>query len=809
MSILPSRKTAVGDGLRAAAALLVVLLVLWPLFALGLYDPVPQFFAFWHAALVLGLVFILALREDRPFVLTGPRAAVAALWLVYVLSTFVASVPRAAVQEVIKYGLYGVVFLSVSELVRSTTRADDLAPEPASALRRLVSPPGLVLGVWGAAVILSVASLLAASGVLPFDVVRAGRLYTFLQYPNSAGSLVGAAFLTGLGLRRVWNGRGRVVDALLAAGQWALLVVFLLTASRGAWLVMPVALVVTFFLWPPGRRLAAVGDMAATGLVAVAAAPLLSGAFGRPLAGVALVLGGLGVAVAAGWVARRFAALPARRQAAVVLGVLVLVGGLGAGLLATGNLPAVLAERLTNLDLSQRSAWERLVWAKDAFEIVKDHPLLGVGGGGWGSRYYQYQSYGYFTREIHNDFMDIWVETGTVGLAAFLALIGASAYVTWRLARARRGPDPEGSALVAALGGAWVMLVVHSALDFNLALGCVGIYLWATFGTVDGLWAAEVSPEAPRSRPARRRRGADRSEVAAAVLWPRLGVTIVVAALALLSLSLYGGAAARSQAGRLFMELKLEASYAAFERATNLDPWSPQLRMDRASASEKMFNATGDYVFIQDARSQMEAAIRLDRYHPNHHALYGSFALRYGGIEVAVQALEESLRLHPFEPKRYEQVAEVHFLLGRHYLTGGQRDLARRHLEQSVAVLDRLAAQAAKVPDYVPDLLRLPALTPTVALHTGQSLSLLGRWDEAADLLRFAHETQLMRQARETEESVRVRKMEAALWLGLVEERRGNDEEARTYLAEAREALPLMGVIVDQLRPLLGQAGTP
>ncbi|MGI6423707.1 MAG: O-antigen ligase family protein [Tepidanaerobacteraceae bacterium] len=55
-------------------------------------------------------------------------------------------------------------------------------------------------------------------------------------------------------------------------------------------------------------------------------------------------------------------------------------------------------------------------------KIIKEYPILGTGGGGWKAIYQAYQSYRYFTTEVHSFFLQLWVETGTVGLLALLAL---------------------------------------------------------------------------------------------------------------------------------------------------------------------------------------------------------------------------------------------------------------------------------------------------------------------------------------------------------------------------------------------------
>ena len=504
------------DRLRPLVYALFAPLFAWPLFAGGLYNEFPRFAALWEVVAAFLVVALLAVREGRSLRATPVRLAALALWLAYVLAAItVAVAPRAALVDVVKHGLYLAVFLVASEITLTGRRA--VPGETAKASRagvqdtgtprlRLAGGEGLAQAAWAAASLLALLSLAAGVGLLPFQAVQGGRLYTFLSYPNSAGSLFGTAFIVGLGLGRGWLARSRVGVTVRAAGQWLCLVALLLTMSRGAWLVFPIALGLALLIWPAGRRLAPIGEVAFTGVAALAIGPFLAAHFGQPAVGGGLLLLGLAAAVGAGWLGRWFGSLPARRQVTVTVAAALAVALAVGGLLLITGIPDVLRDRLTGFSLSERSVWERLVWSRDALAIVKDHPILGLGGGGWASRYFQYQSYGYFTTEVHNDFAQVWVETGTLGLLALLALLGTTVLTMRRLLRARReAGDTAGRVFLAAIGGGAGMLVLHSALDFDLTLAAMGIFLWGFLGIIDGLYLAEVPPSAPPTVAASRR----------------------------------------------------------------------------------------------------------------------------------------------------------------------------------------------------------------------------------------------------------------------------------------------------------------
>jgi len=806
--------------LRLVAYTLLAPLFLWPLLAGGLYGETPRFIALWETGAAFLLVFHLAAQEKRPLRGTPVRWAAFALWAAYVAAAIAAAiVPRAALGEVLKHSLYLAAFLVASELVLSGRRAasgeaGQVSPAGAKDARgvgsRLAGAEGVTLAVWTAVSFMGLVSLVAAVGLLPFETVQFDRLSTFMFYSNSAASLSGAAFLVGLGLSQGWPARSRTGAAVRAVGQWVCLVALLLTMSRGAWLVFPFAFGLVLFLSPPGWRLALIGEAALTGVAALAAGSLLAGSFGDPIAGGGLLLAGLVAAVGAGWLGRWFRRLPARGQLPVTLAAILAVALAVGGVFAFAGVPDLLRERLTGFSLSEQSLWERLAWSGDALSIVKDYPIFGLGGGGWASRYFQYQSYGYFTSEIHNDFAQIWVEAGTLGFLAFLTLLGTTAFALRRLVQARcEVGDASGCVFLASLGGGAGMLILHSALDFNLTLAAMGIILWTFLGVVDGLYLAEAGPGGPGAvassgrLPRSKRRHGDADLPSAWRSWTLpllavLGVSLLAASLAV------GNHFARKGA-RLGSEGRYEESLVCFEQASKFDPLSSSIRTALALTMESLSRQSGDQNLRARAVREMQAAADLDSYNPDVHNTFGLFALRNGLADLGLSELEKALELHPFDAGRYGQVAQACLLLGQLYLGEGERERATAYLERGTEIPAALAAQATMVPDYVPKHMTLPAESPIVCIWSGKAEALLGHWDRAAELLEVAREAELCRQARETPELVATRQAEAAFWLSVVEEFRGNEDEAEAYRA-ALGITDASDPVLEKLRQLLSLA---
>ncbi len=130
-----------------------------------------------------------------------------------------------------------------------------------------------------------------------------------------------------------------------------------------------------------------------------------------------------------------------------------LVAGLALGAAAFLLLPQVRARFGTAFDV-RGNADRVFVWSRAA-EIIRDHPVRGIGFGNYPrvcGAYYDRVDPGFYMRTwAHNTELSMLAETGPLGLAAFLWLGIAAAATLWRRVRAGDGLAVGGAAAAAAL----------------------------------------------------------------------------------------------------------------------------------------------------------------------------------------------------------------------------------------------------------------------------------------------------------------------------------------------------------------------
>jgi O-antigen ligase len=122
--------------------------------------------------------------------------------------------------------------------------------------------------------------------------------------------------------------------------------------------------------------------------------------------------------------------------------------------LGTGALSPILASR-ANLDSSGRSGAAGASW-----ELVTEQPLTGTGVGEATLVWSGPGGFPAIAKYAHNEYLQILVDLGAVGLALLLGLI-AAVVVAIRRARPTGQPDIRSGAIAAL-----VAFAVHSAFDF-------------------------------------------------------------------------------------------------------------------------------------------------------------------------------------------------------------------------------------------------------------------------------------------------------------------------------------------------------
>jgi O-antigen ligase len=392
------------------------------------------------SAALVGVALLAGLRDQRwagatPVLLAASGLAV---W----------AVARAAVNGAAETA--GPVVLSVVCLVGAlvvTQRAD-------AAQRELCAQ-----AVVGIGVLVALAGWIGVAGRIPGwttvadGLVRAGSTVT---YPNATAALLAALTVLAVSLRG---------SLPRAGGTYLLLVGLGSTLSRAGLLALLAGLVVLSVLAgprPTARQLAAPGLGALVAIAALAPSIPVT-ASSRPVLAAFGLVAGLVITIGLTRLRDRM------RLIAVLVGfaLTVTAGVVVAG--SSGTLHRLATSRIT------LSSPDRDGATHAALDLVAARPVTGVGPGRAWLSFTAPTGEQRAMRYVHNEYLQVLVELGLIGLVLLLCLLVAVALTVWR---GRRD-----STLWAGSVAGLTVLIVHSGFDFLWHLPAVLL----TAGILTGL----------------------------------------------------------------------------------------------------------------------------------------------------------------------------------------------------------------------------------------------------------------------------------------------------------------------------------
>lgn len=743
---------------------------------------------------VIPLLFILFLYEqyrnrDQEFFNSPLDWAMLALLLAYVLSLTNAVNTRLAIIGVMKITAYVMIFWMCFRAARQST-----------GVRTIITTcytSGLGMAIFG---------LLVYCGVINYPYVQAGdRIASTLEYANTLGIYMAVIFFLGWGLllstkNIAWRG-------ILAAGNTLLLMALLGSLSRGTWLLYPIAGLLYIFLQAKGQRLAALFSWLSSlipGLLLgrlFLAAPSGSGAIIYILAGMVFAAG---VQIGLDYLYLRLKQndkLPGKKLSRTVIAaflVLMLAGALTSSSFKSFFTQGAIA-RLTQISLQDQNVQLRFEFSRNALQIIKDYPITGVGAGGWEALYHKYALHLYWSVTAHNYPLQTWLESGTIGLLALIAIWVLFLGHLWRVWRSSLD-NKRAFALFWSAALACLLLAAHSVIDWDMSFSSVAFLLFGLMGTVKA-WSVAI-PETRNSVPAKAKKRAEKK-----FHWKReflAGISIgVIVGLTLTVFSACLWSASNSfNTAKKVMNQDPNRALTLFNQATSLDSLNAAYWNQTANFWEAVFIADKSSQAYQQMMNSCQKAVELEPYNikilNNANRIY----IGMGDYDKALNLTELLIRANPQDPAAYENLAINQVLKGLQYLESGDVAKAKAVWQQSLLVKDRVPLQM----DF-----------PVVGLNltSGQALLLLGERVQGEQylvaMLNSSAEpvSQWYGTVQQRNDEVHAYRNQSRIWLAAWLETSGKTDEAQSLLAQVTDSSDpnIIRTQVERVKGWLQKAG--
>lgn len=745
------------DGFSLIALIGVCLLLFLTPFFRGLFFPDDQQKALLFIAMSFGLILISKWRSgDNSFLSHPLDYLMLAFPLAYILSAFNAANYGLAVDEAADVLLCFVLYWCVVNLARNRKTVDIL-----------------LCIIFSAGLAVSLAGLMTLTGLINIKdgVQQDVRIASTLQYPNALAGYLVIVITAGIYLWRkssfsetdagekISNRRyNKNISYIFTVGNLLLAAVILGTRSNGGYLTFALAILMLLVLLPGWNRLFVFVHLIT--IIPPAAASIYyfqQYATGHQYVKAWLfLLMGILFVVFMQWLYLRcipFLITQLQKksiQKALLAGISFLV------ILAIGFPVIYLNNLLLQLQnyIKIRSLMDRLYFIIDAFQMFKERPILGWGGGGWQEAYSFYQSFSYISNQIHSYFMQIAVETGIVGLIVVVGIWTIFLISGYRAYQKRDNINDK--FLVSALTVGVLSLGFHSLFDFDLSLSALTLVLFTFIAMIRVL---EKSPPKLINE--------KNDKVSKPVFIMVSVVFLVVASIVSCLLTAKGYA---EDAMLLFKQRKYGEAVGVLEKATSIN----FLRAEYNYSLAELYRITG-----QKDKALEEAIKAADKskYNTNRRALLASLALERGDFEETARYAEEVLRLSPWVISNYEYVGFVYKTMGVAELKKGRDESANKFFRAATVLPDIINNKINLLDTNRKKLILDFGVTGKLMLASGVSNLMLGDNSKAESQLKEASLTQ------ET-------KGEAFVWLGLLSEKMGDLVSANSYLNKAKEVSP-------------------
>lgn len=752
-----------------AALIGLMVLLFYPPFFRGLFFEADQQWTLFLASFVFLACYLWQISKNKFDFFYGYQGyLVFSLLLVYIVACFGAANMRLAVAEVVKLGIYFCVFWTSGRLVTEGNGVNK------------------ILGsLYFSGVCVAFAGFLAAVEILNIhDGFVKGRMYSTLQYPNAL-----AIFLISIAIFGFYfwlTSQGSTGRLLLSAGNFILLFSFVSTNSRGGFLVAAGMLGLFFLGLPREMKWPWLGHLALVVPVAVfCSGKVISSAYVNNFSAawfwfiVCLV-----IAVVLQWLSLRLApslgviSKPVFTKKAVALVLICVIAAAGTAML-WGNqnestqassveagptqawylevLPDHIAYRLSDFNLETRNAQVRLFWFIEAFDLIRHSPVFGLGGGAWEAAYRAFQDYPYTSTQIHNHFLQVWVEVGTIGFILYLAIWVVFFVVCYRNFRSASTINEKLLDLGIFVSG--VGLGVHSFIDFDLSLSAVAIVLWVCFGLAWG--RSSINKDSDSDRNSRRK------------TMFVTGVSLLTFFFLVLSGSLSLSNLQKEKGIAMIKTGNVKKAEERMLKALQLDPFSPDIKATLASLK----NAQNKK---QEAVEYMNEAIAKSPYDYKLFSTLSGIYLNNGDLEQAMDAGRKAVAVAPWHIPAYQSLTDAYVQGGIELLEEGNEKGATELFLECVNLPAVLEKNTEEMPQNAQELWVKREgffnLNPRIKLNIGVSHFYLKDYSKAEVYLKQAYRDEKIKPL-------------ASFWLGVLKNETRETAESQKYFKEADQDL--------------------
>ncbi len=317
-----------------------------------------------------------------------------------------------------------------------------------------------------------------------------------------------------------------------------------------------------------------------------------------------------------------------------------------------------------------RNIDRRLEIFEDAVKVIRDYPVLGAGGGAWDALYRAYQDHPYHSREVHNHYLQVWIEAGVFGFLAFAGIwISLAAAFIRNCLRERASPRKWQYWTAVFLPA--TALGAHSVIDWNFSMAAVGMFLFVLLGAGRSLdqvnWFKGLSFIDNK---------------------PGKGTVIGVAGLitglflSIYSVVLLNGLDATWDSQRLMERGNITRAMSEMDRAIRLDPFRAENYHNLSVLIEDQARRRQSAPDTETILYLAKRAYDMEPYNPTYFVRYGDLLMTYVDIDEGLSQIDRLIKMRPHSEGSYIRPAFSRLNVVEYYIDIGNKTAAEHYAEE-------------------------------------------------------------------------------------------------------------------------------
>ncbi|WP_058485880.1 O-antigen ligase family protein [Defluviitalea phaphyphila] len=524
-----------------------------------------------------------------------------------------------------------------------------------------------------------------------------GRIRGVLQYSNSFAAYMGMVFFLLIALSILAN--KKYIKVIYSSLEVFPLIVLLMTVSRGAIIFVPFIYILLIILMPgKEKRLEIILSTIPSIIIALISGRMISEmvqpimnneGYGLIQKGWIITLVSFILSLILTFILLNAFSILSKVSSKIyiiliaVFGILGIVGG--TILFTTGLyiklLPQFLVQRFSQISSLTDITSGRNNFYRDGLRMLKDHWLLGGGGNAWAAMYRKYQSYFYGSSEAHSLPLQMWLETGILGILIFIFFIAAIFILYFKNRKKQTGVE------ITVLLIPFLMLLSHSIIDFDFSYFSLPVIGFALIGGMNGLKQKEevdfsITPWIPLI----------------------LGIIFIAFPISWQIGRNYAVKATDVMRKDDLVPNDLLEAINYLEKAVDFNGWNvnymvrerdPQdsdLVYDLNILYEELYDLVKENdpenidIVIKKQGALYEKAYKLEPYNPYVSMQWAKYLMESGKIEEGLEIVEKTVKLNPMFEGRYEELAQAYFVVGEFYLEQEGIETAKPYFKRVIQI---------------------------------------------------------------------------------------------------------------------------